>query len=67
MLSMYLYRTVDDGRVCAYVSHGTTDQPEPARRFLWDDVEVEETAAALAAIVMQWVHRYASQLELPFH
>jgi hypothetical protein len=66
MLSIYAYRTVDDGQIAAYVSLGTVSEPESPRKFLWDDAETEDAGAALAAIVRSWAWRHLGQEELPF-
>ena len=66
LLSIYAYRTVDDGRICLWVSHGTVDKPDMPRRFLWDDVESDDSAAAIMAIVSAWVFGHTLNQPLPF-
>ncbi len=66
MLSIHGYRTVDDGRICVYVSLGTEDKPEMPRKFLWEDTETEAAAASIMAIVASWAHRHTLNQPLPF-
>ncbi len=66
LLSIYAFRTVDDGQIAVYISRGSVAVPEPPRKFLWDDVESEDAGAALAAVCLAWVHLYTLHQELPF-
>jgi hypothetical protein len=66
LLSIYAFRTCDDGQIAVYISHGTVSQPEEPRRFLWEDTESGDAGASLAAVCLAWVHRHEQTQELPF-
>lgn len=67
LVSIYAWREPDDGLICAYVvTDGTVSDPGVLRGFSWDDTETAEAGAALAAVVLAWVHRTTMQQPLPF-
>jgi hypothetical protein len=67
MVSVYAWRHPDDGEIHAYVTHGgTVSKPGELRGFSWDDIESEGAAAALAAVILAWVHLTSVNQPLPF-